>query len=261
MTCRISFSCLFFFYSFSFQSVWNNHWSIELFQNVWNNHWSIELSLPFSSWWFFQGKIQCCLTLTLDNTHGIPSSSFLSDALIPTLKASPLCTAPSWSLPFCTSLYCNATLELPATGMYRMYNILNMSYITQVPNVARWKSKAKTWVRALIRSPNLYMKIIIRQKTHLITICSFLYSLMKVCLILPVLLSISVHMASVVQIIHESFLPTLHQEVCLSFISPSSIRSFRSVSYLFREEDEMQHLKNPPFLVQSLANLDCSCNS
>ena len=76
MTCRISFSCLFFFYSFSFQSVWNSHWSIELFQSVWNNHWSIELSLPFSSWWFFQGKIQGCLILTLDNTHGIASSSF-----------------------------------------------------------------------------------------------------------------------------------------------------------------------------------------
>ena len=40
----------------------------------------------------------------------------------------------------------------------------------------------------------------IRLKCYLITLCSFLYFVMKVCLISPVLLSFLVHMASEVQI-------------------------------------------------------------
>ena len=84
---------------------------------------------------------------------------------------------------------------------------------------------------------------------------------MKVFLILPVLASLLVHMASAVQIIQRFFIAVifLHQEVGLSFISPTSISLFRDVSKIIRVKDMMQHLKKPPFLLQSFAKLDCSC--
>ena len=104
----------------------------------------------------------------------------------------------------------------------------------------------------------------IRLKCYLITLCSFLYFVMKVCLISPVLLSFLVHMASEVQIRQGSFkftprFPVERQkEVLLSFIKPSSISSFRDISRGFCCQAETQHLKKPPSLLQSLANLDCS---
>ena len=50
----------------------------------------------------------------------------------------------------------------------------------------------------------------------------------------------------------------LHTEVGVSLISPSFIRLFRDFSKMFNVKDVMQHLKKPPFFLQSLANLDCS---
>ena len=83
---------------------------------------------------------------------------------------------------------------------------------------------------------------------------------MKDCLVLPVSVSISVHMASELQIMQGSFLfkPGLHQAVGLSFISPSLISLFRDVSKVFRVKYWTQHLKRPPLFLQSLAKLDCS---
>ena len=83
---------------------------------------------------------------------------------------------------------------------------------------------------------------------------------MKDCLVLPVSVSISVHMASELQIMQGSFLfkPGLHQAVGLSFISPSLISLFRDVSKVFRVKYWTQHLKKPPLFLQSLAKLDCS---
>ena len=83
---------------------------------------------------------------------------------------------------------------------------------------------------------------------------------MKDCLVLPVSVSISVHMASELQIMQGSFLfkPGLHQAVGLSFISPSLIKLFRDVSKVFRVKYWTQHLKKPPLFLQSLAKLDCS---
>ena len=76
-------------------------------------------------------------------------------------------------------------------------------------------------------------------------------------------MSISVHMASVLQIKQGSFLshPGLHQEVGLSLIRPSSIKLFRDVSKMFNVKAWMQHLKKPPFFLQSLAKLDFSWKS
>ena len=76
-----------------------------------------------------------------------------------------------------------------------------------------------------------------------ITPCSFFFSFIKVCLIFPVSMSLSVHMASEKQSKQGSFLfrPTsgqpsdLHQEVGVSFISPSLIRLFRDFSKMARE--------------------------
>ena len=53
-------------------------------------------------------------------------------------------------------------------------------------------------------------------------------------------------------------LPSLQKEVGLSLISPSFIRLFRELSKMFNVRSWMQHLKKPPFFLQSLANLDCS---
>ena len=103
-----------------------------------------------------------------------------------------------------------------------------------------------------------------RWKCYLITLCSFLYFVMKVCLISPVLLSFLVHMASEVQIRQGSFkftprFPVERQkEVLLSFIRPSSISLFRDVSAGVWCQAETQHLKKPPFFLQDLAKLDCS---
>ena len=99
-----------------------------------------------------------------------------------------------------------------------------------------------------------------------ITPCSFFFSFIKVCLIFPVSMSLSVHMASEKQSKQGSFLfrPTsgqpsdLHQEVGVSFISPSLIRLFRDFSKMFNVRLLTQHLKNPPFFLQSSAKLDCS---
>ena len=104
---------------------------------------------------------------------------------------------------------------------------------------------------------------------------------MKVCLIFPVSMSVSVHMASEKAGKQGSFLFTdassivmliltwsgqpgrsskvgRHQEVGLSFISPSFIRLFRDLSKMFRFQYWTQHLKRPPLFLQSLAKLDCS---
>ena len=87
---------------------------------------------------------------------------------------------------------------------------------------------------------------------------------MKVCLVLSVVMSLLVHMASVVQGQQGSFfleprcVSGRHQEVGSSFISPSSIRLFRDVSKMSKKKVVMQHLKKPPFFLQDLAKLDCS---
>ena len=47
----------------------------------------------------------------------------------------------------------------------------------------------------------------------------------------------------------------------MSLISPSFIRLFRDDSNMFNVIPWMQHLKKPPFFLQSLANLDCSWRS
>ena len=62
------------------------------------------------------------------------------------------------------------------------------------------------------------------------------------------------------QVRHGSFLskPGMHKEVGLSFISPSSISLFREFSKMFRLLCMTQHLKKPPFSLQSFAKLDCS---
>ena len=102
--------------------------------------------------------------------------------------------------------------------------------------------------------------------------CSFLYFFMKVCLISPVVISLEVHMASVVQATQgpcqeynpcaDEFRdsgPSLHHEVGLSFISPSFIRVFLVSSKTLKSMFSVtQHLKRPPFSPQDFANLDCS---
>ena len=163
------------------------------------------------------------------------------------------------------SLHCVALFHLCrclSKLCYTIHDSIGNGIVTQVPDMANWKSIAPTWVIGLIPSPNL-KKEIIKENCYFITMCSFLYFFMKVCLISPVVISLVVHMASVVQTM-QGYNPCadefhLHHEVGLSFISPSFIRVFlvssKSSKWMF---SVTQHLKRPPFSPQDFANLDCS---